>query len=153
MKTCIAVLDGMGGGIGAQLVSRLREALDKAGAPADGLEIIALGSNSSATERMLKAGADRGASGENAVRVSVGQGDYILGPIGVIIPNGLMGEFSPAMAQAVSEARGEKILVPVSQSHFTLAGAENRSLPQLAQAAIDALMQKLSGGGKGFEGR
>jgi hypothetical protein len=144
MKTCIAVLDGMGGGIGAQLVARLREALEKAAFPADGLEIIALGANFSATERMLKAGADRGASGENAVRASVGRSDFILGPIGVIIPNGLMGEFSPAMAQAVSEARGEKILVPVSQNHFILAGGESRPLPQLAQAAIDILMEKLA---------
>lgn len=149
MKTCIAVLDGMGGGIGAQLVARLREALGKAGIPQDGLEIVALGSNSSATERMLKAGADRGASGENAIRVSVGRSDFILGPIGVIIPNGLMGEFSPAMAQAVSEARGEKILVPVSQSHFILAGAENRSLPQMVQAAIDILLERLDVRGAG----
>jgi|WetSurMetagenome_2_1015567.scaffolds.fasta_scaffold183122_1 hypothetical protein len=143
MKTCIAILDGMGGGIGAQLVSRLREALEKAHAPAEAYEIIALGSNSSATERMLKAGADRGASGENAIRVSVGSGDYILGPIGIVIPNGLMGEFSPAIALAISKARGEKILVPVSQNHFTLAGVESRPLPQLAQAAVETLMQKL----------
>jgi hypothetical protein len=143
MKTCIVVLDGMGGGIGAQLVSRLREAVGKSAAAGEGPEILALGSNSSATERMIKAGADRGASGENAIRVSIGLGDFILGPIGVVIPNGLMGEFSPAMAQAVSEARGVKILVPVNQGHFILAGIEGKTLPHMVQAAVDALMRRL----------
>jgi hypothetical protein len=128
----------MGGGIGAQLASRARESL---GAEA---RIIALGTNSNATERMLKAGADKGASGENAVRASVGLGDFILGPIGIIVPNGLMGEISPVMATAISEARGERILLPVQQTHFLLAGFDSRPIPQLVNAAIDILKQKNS---------
>lgn len=144
MKTRIIVLDGMGGGIGAQLVSRAREALRGAGAEEGSIEIVALASNSSAAERMIKAGADRGASGENAVRVTVGTGDYILGPIGAVIPNGLMGEFNPAMATAVADARGEKFFVPVGQEHFTLAGAESKPVPLLAQAAVDAMMRRIA---------
>lgn len=144
MKTRIIVLDGMGGGIGAQLVSRARETLKGAGAAEGSFEIVALGSNSSAAERMIKAGADRGASGENAVRVTVGTGDYVLGPIGAIIPNGLMGEFSPAMATAVAEARGEKFFVPVGQEHFTLAGVEAKPVPYMAQAAVDAMLRRMS---------
>lgn len=147
MRIRIVVLDGMGGGIGAQLVSRAREALEKAGMDPAGFEIVALGASSSATERMLKAGADRGASGENAVRVTVGSGDFLLGPIGVVVPNGLMGEFSPAMAQAVSEARGEKILVPVGQEHFLLAGVEPKPVPHLVQAAVEALALRMAARG------
>jgi hypothetical protein len=138
MAVTIVVIDGMGGGIGAQLASRAREAL---GADA---RIIALGTNSNATERMLKSGADKGASGDNAVRASVGLGDFILGPIGIIVPNGLMGEISPAMATAISEARGERILLPVQQTHFFLAGFDSRPIPQLVNAAIDILKQKIA---------
>jgi hypothetical protein len=102
----------------------------------DRARIIALGTNSAATERMLKAGADRGASGENAIQVSIGLGDFILGPIGIVIPNSLMGEISPAIAKAVMEARGERILVPMGQQHFSLVGMESRPVGKLVDEAV-----------------
>lgn len=140
METTIAVVDGLGGGLGAQLVARARQEFG------DAMRIVALGTNSAATERMLKAGADRGASGENALRVSIGRADFVLGPIGIVIPDGLMGEISSTMAQAVMEARGERILVPVGQQHFTLVGMESRPVGKLVEEAIAVLAARISGG-------
>jgi hypothetical protein len=142
MKQTIVVIDGMGGGIGVQLIGKIREL--KHGTPEE-LEIIALGTNASATERMIKAGADRGASGENAVKVSVSLGDFILGPIGIAIPNSLMGEISPAMAEAVLAAKGKKILVPLQQDHFYLAGLETLPLAKAVEKAVEILSEKLKG--------
>lgn len=139
METTIAVVDGLGGGLGAQLVARARQEFG------DSVRIIALGANSAATERMLKAGADRGASGENALRVSIGRADFVLGPIGIVIPDGLMGEISSTMAQAVMEARGERILVPVGQQHFSLVGMESRPVGKLVEEAIAVLAARISG--------
>lgn len=134
----VVIVDGMGGGLGAQLASRLKEALG------DGVELIALGTNSSATDRMLKAGATRGASGENAIRVSVGQGDVIVGPIGIVIPNGMMGEITTAMAEAVLAAPGTRILVPVAQGHFILAGVESAAVGKQVAAAVEAVQTCLN---------
>ncbi len=90
----ITVIDGMGGGIGAQIVTQLHEEL-----PLD-VDILALGANAVATQKMMEARASRGASGENAIRVSIGQADFILAPIGVVIPNSMMGEITPGIAVA-----------------------------------------------------
>ncbi|PKL24187.1 MAG: hypothetical protein CVV47_10580 [Spirochaetae bacterium HGW-Spirochaetae-3] len=137
MKKTIIVVDGMGGGIGAQLVSRTRELI---GGEA---EIIALGANSCATERMLKAGADRGASGENAIRVSAPLGDVVLGPMGIVVPDSMMGEITPVIAGAVFGARGRLILVPVAQSHFTLVGVEKVPMAVLIAAAAAEAAREL----------
>ena len=138
MKHVVVIVDGMGGGLGAQLAGALRRTFG------DGMEIIALGTNASATERMLKAGADRGASGENAIKVSIGLGDYIIGPIGIVIPDSMMGEVSQAVASAVLCARGERILLPVQQSHFTIAGMEQKSAARLLEDALGVLKEKLA---------
>ncbi|MBU0926780.1 MAG: DUF3842 family protein [Spirochaetes bacterium] len=129
MRKTIVVVDGMGGGIGAQLVSKARELVG------DAADIVALGTNSCATERMLKAGADRGASGENAIRVSVALGDVVLGPIGIIAPDSMMGEITPSVASAVLGARGRLVLVPVAQTHFILVGVERVPMAALISAA------------------
>jgi len=139
MKNTIVVVDGMGGGIGAQLVERVREL------SGNDVEIIALGTNSAATERMLKAGADRGATGENAIAVSVALGDVILGPIGVAIPNGLMGEISCSVAESVLAARGHRILVPVPQDHFTLVGLEQLPIGKLVSLAAAEAVRRIAG--------
>ncbi|MDR2479176.1 MAG: DUF3842 family protein [Treponema sp.] len=139
MNKTIIVIDGMGGGIGAQLVSRMREALGQEP------EIIALGANSSATERMIKAGASRGATGENAVRVSVKLGAFILGPVGIVIPNSMMGEISPVIAEAVLAAPGERILLPLKNEHFTLPGLESMPLAKAIDLSINVLKERLEG--------
>jgi hypothetical protein len=137
MKNRIVVIDGMGGGIGAQLIGRIRDI------PGKDLEITALGTNGAATERMLKAGAHRGATGENAIRVSVLQGDFILGPIGIVIINSLMGEISPAIAGAVLAAPGERILLPLQNEHFFLAGLEPVPLARTIDRALEILRERL----------
>jgi hypothetical protein len=137
MKHTIVIIDGMGGGIGVQLVTRLKET---AGGK---VEIVALGANAVATERMVKAGAHRGAAGENAVRVSAREGDFIMGPIGIVIPNSLMGEITPAMVEAILSAPGERILLPLQNDHFFLAGLENQPLAKVVEKSIEILMERI----------
>jgi hypothetical protein len=138
-KSIIVVVDGMGGGIGVQLIGRLREILGKAG----DAEIVALGANAVATERMVKAGADRGASGENAIRVSVGEGDFILGPVGIVVGNSMMGEITPAMAQAILAAPGERILLPLQQDHFYIAGLDQMPLARMIEKSMELFKERL----------
>lgn len=129
----IAVIDGLGGGLGAQIIEELR----RQAAPDSSRLILALGTNSSATERMLRAGADRGASGTEAIRWNVRQTDVILGPLGIVIPHALMGEITPETADAVFSCAARKVLIPVSQPHFTLVGL-NPSTP-LADLVSEAV--------------
>ena len=132
----IAVIDGMGGGIGAQIVAQLRAEL-----PLD-VEVLALGTSSLATEKMMRARASRGASGENAIRVSINLADVVLGPIGIAIPNSMMGEVTPAVAQAVADARGLKLLLPISQPHLEIVGVETRPLTKQITAAITLIRDR-----------
>jgi len=134
----IAVIDGIGGGIGAQIVERLR----KENMP--DVSILALGANAVATQRMVDAGADRGASGENAIRVSVASADYVLGPIGIVLPNAMMGEITPGIAEAVFGARGKKLLLPLSQPHVVIVGMAQKNVNDLISDAIAALKRFLA---------
>lgn len=126
----IAVIDGMGGGLGVQLVAQLTGQLG------DKVEVIALGTNALATNSMVKAGAARGATGENAVKVSLRKADVVIGPVGIVMPNALMGEITPAIAEAVASSDARKILVPVNQSHFEIVGLESRPLVSLIKEAV-----------------
>jgi len=133
-KPIIAIIDGLGGGIGCQLCTRIRQTFGQR------VEILALGTNSTASEQMIKAGADRGASGENAIQVSIGLAQYILGPIGIVLPDSMMGEITPTMAQSIMRANGKKILLPVSQPHFVLAGVSPLPLSKLIDEAVSLLV-------------
>lgn len=136
--TTIAVIDGMGGGIGVQIVTQLRQEL-----PLD-VEILALGANAVATDRMMQAKASRGASGENAIHVSINLADFILAPIGVAIPHSMMGEITPGIAEAVASARGYKLLLPVNQPHFEIVGIEWKALTKQISAAIAIIRERTS---------
>ena len=105
MSVTVVVINGVGGGIGAQIVEPLR----KDNLP--GISVIAPGTNAVATQRMVNAGADRGVSAENAIRISIGLADFIIGPIAVVRPNAMMGEITPAIAEAVLAQR--RMLAPV----------------------------------------
>jgi Domain of unknown function (DUF3842) len=131
----IVVMDGMGGGLGAQIVARVKPL-------ATAHDVIALGANAIATAAMMKAGATVGATGENAVLVNVGRADLILGPIGIAIPHSLMGEITPGMAAAVALSPALKILVPMTQTqgHFELVGVDSRPLT----ASLDELAHRVS---------
>jgi hypothetical protein len=143
MKTRLVIIDGMGAGIGAQLVAKLKDLVD------DQTEIIALGTNAIAADRMIRAGAHRGASGENAVKVSVVEGDFIMGPIGIVIGNSMMGEITPAMAQAILAAPGERILLPLQNGHFHIAGLEQLPLAKMIDKAIGIFQERLRRRGEG----
>jgi hypothetical protein len=137
MKTTVIVVDGMGGGIGVQLIGKLKEIVD------GDTEIIALGTNAVATERMVKAGAHRGATGENAIRISVSSGDFILGPIGIVIGDSMMGEITRGMAAAVLAAPGERILLPMQQDHFYIVGLEQLPLVKMIDRALEVFRERL----------
>ncbi len=129
----IAVIDGMGGGLGVQLVTQLKNQLmSKA-------EIIALGTNALATNSMVKAGAHRGATGENAIAVSVRRSDIVVGPIGIVIPNALMGEITPRIAEAVATTDARKILIPVNQNHFEIAGLDSKPMAFWIKEAVSRI--------------
>jgi D-arabinose 1-dehydrogenase-like Zn-dependent alcohol dehydrogenase len=114
----IAVIDGQGGGVGKLIVEALRRAL-----PARA-EIVALGTNAIATSLMLRAGADEGATGENAVVVNAAKADIIAGVIGVISANSMLGELTPKMARAISESPAEKLLIPLNRCNIEIIGID-----------------------------
>ncbi|NNF98098.1 MAG: DUF3842 family protein [Desulfobacteraceae bacterium] len=127
----ICVIDGQGGGIGSTIIRKVRE---HCGASVD---IIALGTNAIATAQMLKAGANRGASGENAICRSVLSVDVIVGPIGIVLAHAMMGEVTPAMASAVSGSTATKLLLPLSQENIEIVGVSNEPLPHLVESLIE----------------
>ena len=136
MSVTVAVVDGMGGGIGAQIVTQLRQEL-----PLE-VEIVALGANAVATDRMMKARANRGASGENAIRVSINEADFIIAPIGALIPHSMMGEITPAIAEALASARGHTLLLPVNQPGLEIVGIEWKALTKQISAAIAVIRDR-----------
>ncbi len=130
----VLVVDGMGGSIGSQIISRIRAAF-----PEEAVEIVALGTNAVAASNMMKAGANRGASGENAFRVTAPNADIIIGPVGAAIPNSFMGELSPAMAEAISLSPALKLLFPLTQSGVEIVGASGLPLPHLMDRVIELI--------------
>jgi len=134
----IAVIDGMGGGIGTQIVTQIRKEL-----PPD-VYVLALGTNAVATDRMMQAKANRGASGPNAIRVSIDKADYIIGPIGIVLPNAMMGEVTSEIAETVFNAHGHKLLLPIQQPHFEIVGVEWRPLTKQISLALDTVRRALA---------
>ncbi len=127
----IAVIDGQGGGIGKAIVERFRQKFE------DSVEIVALGTNSLATSLMLKAGANEGATGENAIIHNACKVDIILGPIGIISANSLLGELTPLMAKAIAESPAKKVLIPMSRCNVTVAGIETKPIPNYIDDAVE----------------
>jgi hypothetical protein len=132
----ICVIDGQGGGIGSAIIKKLKELFDET------VEIIALGTNAIATAQMLKARANRGASGENAIVQTIKNVDVIIGPIGIILANAMMGEVTPEIATAVSCSRAKKILIPLSQENVEIVGVPPAPLPHLIEALIQEHLKK-----------
>jgi len=127
----IAVIDGQGGGLGKILVEKIRAITSKEHV------IVALGTNSVATANMLKAGADEGATGENAIKVNCKKVDIIFGAVGIIAANSMSGELTPEMALAVSESDARKILIPLNRCNITIAGVLNgMSMGEMAEIAV-----------------
>ena len=127
----IVVIDGQGGSIGKAIVEQLVKKFDVE-------SIFCIGTNSVATANMLKAGAKYGASGENPVVVTCRDADYIIGPIGIIMADSMLGEISPLMAQAVGASNAHKILIPINKC-LTVAGVQNLTLSDYIKIAVDSI--------------
>lgn len=133
----ILVIDAQGGRIGKQIVPAVKAAFPTA-------SLTAVGTNCVATSAMLKAGADQGATGENAVVVGCRTADVIIGPIGIVIADAMLGEVTPAMALAVGQSRARKILIPINHCGNFVVGVAAQSLSRLIQEAV-AQIGPLSG--------
>lgn len=125
----VLVIDGQGGKLGRELIERIRAQLPDT-------FITAVGTNSLATQAMLKASPDEAATGENPVVVSARFANVILGPVGIAIADSFVGEVTPAMALAVAQSRAKKILIPFNRCDTLIAGAGNQSGDELIADAI-----------------
>jgi hypothetical protein len=132
-KKSVAVIDGQGGGIGSLMIKHLRENL------AEEVEIIGLGTNAMATGAMLKAGANKGASGENAIVQTVKTVDIIIGTTGILLANSMMGELTPKIAEAIASSPAMKYLLPLKMPEVEIIGAPKEPLPHL----VDQLVKRI----------
>jgi NAD(P)-dependent dehydrogenase (short-subunit alcohol dehydrogenase family) len=133
----ICVVDGQGGGIGATIIKRLKEVYQ------ENHEIIALGTNAIATAQMLKARANKGATGENAIIQTVGTAEIIIGPIAIVLANSMMGELTPRMAEAIASARALKLLLPLTQERIEIAGLRPEPLPHLVEHIVNIRLKEI----------
>jgi hypothetical protein len=133
----ICVVDGQGGGMGAALIRRFKEEY------LEEHEVIALGTNPLATAQMMKARANRGASGENAIVHTVPSADVILGSISIVLANAMMGEITPRMAEAVASAPALKILLPMTRTKVEIVGILHEPLPHLVEKAMNGRLKEL----------
>ena len=127
----ICIIDGQGGGIGSAVIKKLKEAFGEK------IETIALGTNAIATAQMIKARANRGASGENSIVQTVRKVDAVIGPVSIIMAHAMLGEVTPAMAEAVSQSGAKKILLPLSQENVDIVGIADMPLPRLIETLIE----------------
>jgi len=121
--------------VGSAIIKGIREKIS------EDLDILALGTNSIATSRMMKAGANRGATGENAILYTSPKVDFIIGPLAIIMPNAMMGEVTPGMAKAVSSSEAKKILIPLTQERVEIVGIASEPLPHLVDQVVGILKE------------
>ncbi len=132
----LLIIDGQGGGIGRQLVENIKNAFP-------GITVTAVGTNTLATQAMIKAGADQAATGENAVTVGCRKADVIIGPVGIVIADSLYGEITPEMARAVGQSNAKRLLIPINHCDNIVVGVPELGLGKLIQEIIEEL-KKLS---------
>jgi hypothetical protein len=130
----ILVIDAQGGGIGKQLVSTIKKNMPK-------VSVTAVGTNAAATSAMIKAGAENAATGENAVVVNSKKADVIVGPIGIVIADALLGEITPLMAKAVAQSPAKRILIPINHCDNIVVGVDDLSVGKLLQDVIKELQK------------
>ena len=132
----LLVIDAQGGGLGKQIITNI-----KADYPE--VNILAVGTNTIATSAMLKAGADEAATGENSVVVASKQADVIIGPIGIVVADSMLGEITPVMAKAVAQSNAKRILIPFNNCQNYIAGVGDLNTGKLVDDAISYLKKLL----------
>lgn len=125
----LTVIDGQGGKLGKQLIEKIKEVLP-------GCEITAIGTNATAAATMIKGGADAGATGENPVIVACRSADIIIGPVGIVIADSLLGEVTPAMAAVVGQSSAVKILIPINRCNNLIVGVPDLTVATLISQAV-----------------
>ncbi len=128
----IVIIDGQGGRLGALVCEELKRKFGS-------LELLAIGTNSAATAAMLKAGADLGATGENPVIVAARDADVIIGPVGILAADALLGEVTPAMAVAVGQSAATKLLLPMNRCNHQVIGTRALSMSELVAEVCERL--------------
>ena len=128
----VLVIDGQGGGLGRQLVTAVKARYPEA-------EVLAVGTNSAATNAMLKAGADQAATGENSVAVAYRKADAIMGPVGIVIADSMLGEITPRMAVSIGQSPAKRILIPVNLCDNIVVGVADLTMAKRVESAVDAL--------------
>ena len=137
----IAVIDGQGGGIGAHIIEKLQKTLPESSL--EKIEIIALGTNAIATSLMMKAGANKAATGENSIVHISKSADIIIGSWAITIPNSMLGELTPVMAAAISSSGAKKLLLPLPQQGIELIGVIPEPFPHMIDKLIDRIKRIL----------
>lgn len=130
----LLVVDAQGGGIGKQVVAAVKKQIPQ-------IEITAVGTNSTATSVMLKAGADHAATGENAVIVGCRSADIIVGPIGIVIADSLYGEITPAIATAIGQSSARRILIPMNHCDNVIVGVDDLSIGRLLTGVLEKVRE------------
>lgn len=136
----ISVIDGQGGGIGSLIVKRLRDEFG------DSLEILALGTNATATAAMMKSRANKGATGENAIVLNANRSDILIGPLSIALPNAMLGELTPRMAEAIVLSNARKFLLPLNQEGVNVIGVEKEPLPHVIEKIVDIVRREVEKG-------
>lgn len=135
-ETLVVIIDGQGGGVGRALTEAVKKTYP-------GVHVRAVGTNALATAAMLKAGAAEGATGENAVIYNARRADVLLGPIGILAANGLLGEVTPRMAEAIGGSDAVKILLPSQRCSIRLAVGPGQSMQVYLEDAMRLLGEEL----------
>ena len=133
----LLVIDGQGGQLGSQIIKAIRTRYND-------ISIFAVGTNATATTSMIKSGANQGATGENPVIVASRKADVIIGPVGIVIADSLLGEITPKMAVAIGQSNATKILVPINKCENLVAGVPNLTTTALIDDTLNKLQETIS---------
>ena len=133
----MTVIDGQGGGIGGLIVKRLREEFGEQ------IEILALGTNAAATSAMMKARANKGATGENAIIWNSNKTHLIIGPMSIVLANSMLGELTPRMAEAIIFSPARKLLLPLNLEEIDILGVEKEPLPHMIEKIVESVREEL----------